>query len=283
METAVPQDNVKSSHTRFLVSGVATHVSPVVYCSRGFRALFGLSKSEVLSRPHPSWLCSPPIGAQDKQLADVAHPLRFTEHSIAKKLNFLECYAIAEQEEVRRARPSAKLGVALVLSRNATGEIFTCEIATFTFESPTGGIYSTTLLSDVTDQVSVGSLLSVAGSGEYFRLLRGRKLLLRDPQLLRCLRTAVVPVLQAGLERPLSAVQPQPASLETLPEFLPGGGLAAEALPLEVPGLLAVPRGQSQPSRSGGEPAATARCGTSDQARAAGSGNDDRSAARDAQ
>mmetsp|Transcript_77247 Transcript_77247/g.213643 ORF Transcript_77247/g.213643 Transcript_77247/m.213643 type:complete len:259 (-) Transcript_77247:294-1070(-) len=234
MGSGLPWEVAKGSHTSFLVCDMAAHGSPVRYVSRGFQTLFGLSKTECLGSPSASWLKRPPIVAQDEQLESLGHDLGMLPHCIQRKLNFLTAYASAEHQDVVRASPSEKIGVALLLNRNAAGDLFTCEVTTFTFESPAGDVCSASVLRDITDQVSTGSLLSAAGSGEYFGLVRSRKKLVSDPLAIDRVRTSVVPALWARLGRPLGAAQQGPTTLDELPEFLPDSGLSIEARSFKV-------------------------------------------------
>jgi len=229
MEPVLPWEGTKGSNTSFLVCGMAAQGSPVVYVSRGLQSLFGFAKSECEGRPADSVLRALPVAAQDKQLAVVAQTLGLTPDDVDKKLHFLACYASLEHQDVVQAGLSEKIGVALRISRNYNGDLFTCEVTTLTLKSPTAGVCSASVQRDVTDQVPVDTLLRAAGSGEYFRLMQGRRRSARDPESLAHIRARVVPALRARLERaPRATAQQEPTSLEELPEFLPDGGRATE-------------------------------------------------------
>mmetsp|Transcript_2954 Transcript_2954/g.6044 ORF Transcript_2954/g.6044 Transcript_2954/m.6044 type:complete len:255 (+) Transcript_2954:80-844(+) len=112
------------------------------------------------------------IGSSDSQLLSRLEALGLSQNQLIKKLGFLDTYSALEQRDVLRARPLPKVGCSLQLAQKQTGEVFVSQVTMFTVESTSGEVYIASIHDDATSACSVSRLLHIAGTGEYFVLLR---------------------------------------------------------------------------------------------------------------
>jgi len=141
-----------------------------VFESHGFKRLFGCREER---------LGSPMIGSSDRPLLSQVEAMGMSPEQLENKLGFLETYAALEQRDVIRACPLAKAGCSLQLAQKQTGEVFVSQVTMSAFEGTNGVVYTVSIHDDATNMCSVKHLLDIAGTGEYFVLLRALRIQLR--------------------------------------------------------------------------------------------------------
>jgi len=148
---------------------------PMLYASQGFVDLFGYTAAECTGKPCGSLVAAPSIRKHDPELRGCADSVGMAPQDVAEGLAILTRHTRNEVDLLMEC-PGEYAAHVQVLNRKKSGHIFVCEVIMLAYSHPTcGWKFTVGLQRDITDEVSVRSLLTRALDGEYIALYNSRQ------------------------------------------------------------------------------------------------------------
>jgi hypothetical protein len=159
------QDRLSTGGSFILCDANATGF-PIRYASQGFVDLFEYKASECLGKK-----CGDLVGGPCIRDVTDLEIQGHSKDSVITSVNFLTEYA-ANECRLMMENPDQTSAFALVLNRKKSGRLFVCELVMMAHRHPTlGWSYCVGLQRDVTDVVSISSLLDAVSSAKYKELV----------------------------------------------------------------------------------------------------------------
>lgn len=148
---------------------------PMLYASQGFVDLFGYTAAECTGRPCGSLVAAPSIRKHDPELRGCADSVGMAPQDVAEGLAILTHHTRNEVDLMMEC-PDEYAAHVQVVNRKKSGDIFVCEVIMLAYSHPTcGWKFTVGLQRDITDEISVRSLLKHALNGEYIALHNSRQ------------------------------------------------------------------------------------------------------------